>query len=208
MNTDKITKKQLMDKYKDEKVFIVPQSVVSNIPDKFTKMNHKNDIWGKYDNLGKFIYRYDAEQNPEFQQIIPYLIISNNDESKYFVGKRLCGDHRLADKLSLGFGGHIDECDGTTEVVLKGLTREIEEELDIDPNTRALYIGTIRDITSSTNDHFGLAFAVKATEGEVFIRETEKLSGIWMTKQEMFDSYHCFEGWSKFILDYLFSESN
>lgn len=171
-------------------------------------MNHDNSIWSKYDNLGQFIYRYDAEQNPEFQQIIPYIVISNEDESKYFVSKRLDGDHRIKDKLSLGFGGHIDQCDGTTNVVLKGLTREIEEELDIDPTTRALYIGTIRDMTSNTNDHLGLAFAVKAVEGEVFIREVDKLHGTWMTKKEMFDLYQSFEGWSKFILDYLFSEAN
>lgn len=204
MYIDKVIKQQLVEKYKDEKVFIVPANIIENIPDKFTKSKHDPKVWSKYDNVGKYIYRHDAEMNPAFQQIIPYLLVCNEDESKFFVSKRLAGDHRLNDKLSLGFGGHINECDGTNDVVLHALSRELNEELDIDPLTKAQYIGTMRDMASKTNDHLGLIFIVKAKEGDVFIRETNKLSGEWMTKQEMFDEYHKFEGWSKYILDYLY----
>lgn len=204
MYKDKVQQQQLVEKYKDEKVFVVPANVVENIPDKFTKCKHDSRIWSKYDNLGRYIYRYDAEMNPVFQQIIPYLLICNEDESKYFVSRRLDGDHRLNDKLSLGFGGHINECDGNSDVVLHALVREMDEELDIDPLTRAQYIGTMRDITSKTNDHFGLVFILKATEGDVFIKEVDKLSGEWMDKDTMFNKYQQFEGWSKYILDHLF----
>lgn len=208
MNKDAILTKQLKDKYGDEKVFVVPMNIVENIPDKFTKQKHSNDIWSKYDNLGKFIMRYDAEYNPVFQQIIPYFLICNEDESKFFVAERLQGDNRLKGKLSLGFGGHINECDGPIEVVLHALVREMEEELNINPTSKAIYLGTMRDITSSTNDHLGLIFAVKAKEGQVFIRETDNLEGKWMTQEEMFNGYGRFEGWSKYIIDYLYQEYN
>jgi predicted NUDIX family phosphoesterase len=81
------------------------------------------------------------------------------------------------------------------------------EELDIEPLTRATYMGTIRDITSSTNDHFGLVFNVKAQEGLVTIKETDKLVGEWMTYQELFDNYSKFENWSKYIIDHFYETS-
>ena len=204
MIRDNVLIKKLKEKYKEEKIFIVPINVIENIPDKFTRSKHDTSIWSKYDNLGKYIYRYDAEYNPVFQQIIPYFLVCNEDESKYYIAKRIKGDHRLVGKLSLGFGGHIDECDGTHEVVLKALSREMNEELDIDPLSRAHFIGTMRDISSETNDHLGLIFIVKAEEGDVSIKETDNLEGKWMTKEEMFEDYSLFEGWSKYIIDYFY----
>lgn len=203
---DSILQKELKDKYKEEKVFVIPATIIENVADKFTKSKHSSNVWSKYDNLGRYIYRYDAEYNPVFQQIIPYLLIVNEDESKYFVSKRISGEKRLINNLSLGFGGHIDECDGTHEVVLKALSREMNEELDIDPITKAIYIGTMRDMTSKTNDHFGLIFIVKAKEGDVFIKETDKLEGSWMAREEMYDKYSLFEGWSKYLLDYIYDD--
>ena len=199
-----INRHLLKEKYKDEKVFIVPIQAVQHIEDKFTYSKHDNSIWYKYDNVGRYVFRYEAEGEPSMQQIIPYFIIFNEDNSKLFVAKRIDGDHRLVDKLSLGFGGHIDECDGYNQCVLKALTREMWEELDIDPLTRATYMGTIRDITSSTNDHFGLIFHVKAREGHVSIKETDKLTGEWMTLKELFDNYNKFENWSKYLIDYFY----
>lgn len=202
-----INRKLLKEKYKEEKVFIIPVQAVQHLNDKFTYSKHDNSIWYKYDNVGKYVYRYEAEGEPSMQQIIPYLVVFNEDNSKVFVAKRIDGDHRLTGKMSLGFGGHIDECDGYNQCVLKALTREMWEELDIEPLTRATYMGTIRDISSSTNDHFGLVFNIKAREGEVFIKETEKLVGEWMSFEELYDNYSKFENWSKYILDYLY-ESN
>lgn len=199
-----INRHLLKEKYKDEKVFIVPIQAVQHIDDKFTYSKHDNAIWQKYDNLGRYVFRYEAEGEPSMQQIIPYFMVFNEDESKVFVAKRIDGDHRLVDKMSLGFGGHIDECDGYNQCVLKSLTREMWEELDIEPLTRATYMGTIRDITSSTNDHFGLVFYVKALEGSVSIKEVDKLVGEWMTFEELFNNYSKFENWSKYIIDYFY----
>ena len=199
-----IDRRLLKEKYKDEKVFIIPIQAIQHIEDKFTFSKHDNSIWYKYDNIGTYVYRYEAEGEPSMQQIIPYFIVFNEDESKVFVARRIDGDHRLVGKLSLGFGGHIDECDGYNQCVLKALTREMWEELDIEPLTRATYMGTIRDITSSSNDHFGLAFNVNAKENTVTIKESDKLVGEWMTFEQLYDNYSKFENWSKYIIDYFF----
>lgn len=198
------TKEQLKAKYPDEKVFVLPSNLVQNISDKFTKMKHDHVIWKKYDNLGLFVPRYEAEYNLAFQQIIPYFLVTNLDESKFYVAKRIQGDTRLIDKLSLGFGGHINEYDGTSEVVFKALVREMNEELNIQPHSQFQYIGNIRDLTSETSEHLGLVFVVKALEENVSIRETDNLEGVWMTKSEMYESYGKFENWAKYLLDYLY----
>lgn len=197
-----MNRKALKEKYGDEKVFVLPVNKVENIPDKFNYSKHDDKIWKKYDNQGLYINRWEAEGDSSFQQIIPYFFVMNENETKVFVAKRIDGDSRLVDKLSLGFGGHIDSCDGYNQVVLKALTREMWEELNIDPITKAVYMGTMRDMTSSTNDHLGLIFGVKAEEGKVSIKETEKLVGEWMTFQQLYDNYSKFENWSKYLIDF------
>ena len=195
--------KRLKEKYKDEKVFVVLSSTINNIPDKFNKETD-NKIWTKYDTLGKFIYRYDAEYDSTYQQIIPYALITNKTKDKYYVSKRIKGDTRLIDNLSLGFGGHINPCDGSYEIVLKALGRELNEELILEPTSKAKYLGTVRDLTSKTKEHLGLVFVIETKEDNVSIKEKDNLEGIWMTKQEMYDNYSKFEGWSKYILSYLY----
>lgn len=197
-----MNRQALKEKYGDEKIFVLPVSKVEGIPDKFTHCKHDDKIWKKYDNQGIYINRWEAEGDSSFQQIIPYFFVTNEDASKVFIAKRIDGDHRLVNKLSLGFGGHIDSCDGFEQVVLKALTREMWEELDIEPLSKATYMGTMRDMTSSTNDHLGLVFGIQAKEGQVFIRETEKLVGEWMTMQQLYDNYAKFENWSKYIIDF------
>lgn len=205
----KKTIEELKQKYKKEKVFVLPIDLVTNIPDKFTLVKKDNSIFSKYDNLGTFIYRYDAEYNNAFQQIIPYFFITNKDESKYFVAKRIQGDSRLIDKLSLGFGGHINDCDGNNNIVYHALNREMHEELNIPNNLTFKYLGTMRDITSETSEHFGLIFSVKVDDEKlVSIKETENLEGVWMTPEELFKDFNKFENWSKYILDYILKDVN
>jgi hypothetical protein len=66
------TKEQLKEKYKDEKVFVLPSNLVQNVHDRFSKLKHDKAIWTKYDQLGIYIPRYEAEYNLAFHQIIPY----------------------------------------------------------------------------------------------------------------------------------------
>lgn len=196
-------KKILKEKYKDEKVFVISSNDMQNNKNKFTPKKD-SDIWNKYNNMGLYIYRYDAEYNKAFQQIIPYFLIINENEDKYYVSERLEGDTRLKGKLSLGFGGHINECDGHQNQILNALFREMHEELNIKPINNFKYLGTIRDLTSETSEHFGLVFYTKAIEGEVSIKEVDNLRGKWMTKTDLFENYPRFENWSKFIIDHIY----
>jgi len=193
---------KLKNKYKDEQVFIIPYANVADINDKFTRVTNEQDtIWTKYDSVGKYIFRYDAEGNNAVQQLIPYILIQNESTGEFFVTKRIKGEPRLVDQLSLGIGGHINPCDGAREALFKGLVRELLEEVYIEVTTRANFVGYMRDITSSTNDHFGCVFLIKAKE--VRVRETDKLEGLWMSIDQLEDNYFKFEGWARYIIDYI-----
>ena len=76
-----------------------------------------------------YIPRSEAETNPEFKQLIPYVIIACGDQIlSYRRGKR--GDEsRLHSKLSIGIGGHINDQDEDYEA---GVRREMREEVGID----------------------------------------------------------------------------
>jgi predicted NUDIX family phosphoesterase len=203
MYVDRALKKKLMDKYQDEKVYVVPFESVTQIKDKFTPSDNPIKALDSYDKLGRYILRYDAEYNPAFQQLIPYVLITDKSGEKFYVSKRIAGDKRLLKNYSLGFGGHINPCDGSLSVILTALHRELNEELDMNMIEDSIeFLGHVRDLTSTTPDHLGFVFTVKAKK--VKIKEKDKLKGLWMTKQELIDNYFYFEGWAKHIIDYFF----
>lgn len=195
----------LKNKYKDEEVFVILTDSISNIKDGFSKEKHDNSIFRRYREEGKFIKRYDAEEDCTFQQIIPYVLIANEDESKYFITQRIQGDSRLQNKLSIGLGGHINPCDflPTQDYILANICREIHEEAYVEYAKPIKYLGTIREISSSTNDHLGLLFKLQVKEETAKILEVDTLKGIWMTPKELYDNYSKFEGWAKIVINYI-----
>ena len=202
-----IDRLKLKAKYGDEKIFVIPAQLGNDIPDKFTKIKHSDSIFSAYDTKGIYQYRADVEYNNAWYQIIPYFYLTNVDKTKFYVGKRLSGDSRLVDKLSLGFGGHIDSSDGSINVVKNALYREMNEELNVTQDIDFKYQGTVKDIRSNTSEHLGLVFSAKVNTRNISIKETDSLSGQWMTLEQLVKNYTKFEGWSKFIIDYLY-ESN
>src|SRR5436305_7202150 len=84
-----------------------------------------------------FIPRPEAESNPDYKQIIPYvLIVFQNTMLHYVRGKR-AGEQRLIAKGSIGIGGHMNEADESLFAMDKqayraGVEREVNEEIKID----------------------------------------------------------------------------
>src|SRR5262249_59266206 len=74
--------------------------------------------------------RREVEEDPSYQQIIPYLVFRHGE--RYFLTKRLkaSSEKRLRHLYSLGVGGHInpeDVADG--DPVISGMRRGWEEEV-------------------------------------------------------------------------------
>lgn len=201
-----ITKLQLKEKYGDEQVFAVPFSITKNIKDKFNPAKDSIGSLSKWDGLGQFIARYDAEYNFALQQLIPYVVILNKTGTKFYVARRKSGEERLKNSYSIGFGGHINPCDGSAKVVEKAMYRELNEEVSLELISGSTeFIGHIRDLNSSTKDHLGFVFTVRAKN--VKIKEKDSLEGKWMSFEQLYQNYYDFEGWAKYIIDFYYSNS-
>ena len=150
----------------------------------------------------EFLSRPEAENDPSHKQIIPYVVIRKGDE--VFVTRRLNkgGEKRLHGLLSIGVGGHINpENDGdNSDVLERGMKREIEEEVDIENMVKLTPRGIINDDTNEVGTvHLGLFYTLEVT-GSVFVRETEKLEGFWVKQSELKELYDQMETWSQFVI--------
>lgn len=154
-------------------------------------------------NEHEFMPRPEAEERPDFKQIIPYVILLQGD--KVFVTRRLNkgGEARLHGKISIGVGGHINPADEEGNLLLRGLWREIHEEVALDKHGELVSRGFINDDTNSVgNVHLGACFTL-SVEGDVSVRETEKLEGLWMTVPELKSNYDNMETWTQIALEVL-----
>ena len=153
-------------------------------------------------NYHEFIDRPAAEEDPSYKQIIPYVVLTQ--KGRVFATRRLNkgGESRLHGKLSIGIGGHINPVDETDRrsVLMKGLERELEEEVYIQHRGELVPQGFINDDGNGVGAvHLGLCFSMEV-EGEVSVKETEKLSGAWMSLQELKEEYDNMETWSQIAL--------
>lgn len=153
-------------------------------------------------NHHEFMDRPAAEEDPSYKQIIPYVVLTQ--KGRVFSTRRLNkgGESRLHGKLSIGIGGHINPVDETDRrsVLMKGLERELDEEVYIQRRGQLIPRGFINDDGNGVGAvHLGLCFSMEV-EGEVSVKETEKLSGAWLSLQELKSEYDNMETWSQIAL--------
>lgn len=125
-----------------------------------------------------------CEENPALQQIIPYLVLINeNDEILMYSRGAGGAESKLVSKLSIGFGGHVDAAppDGTTlhSWIVSEARRELEEEADfVDDTAKIIFDGLIFDRSRATEDdgirtyvgqvHVGLLSLIRCCTSKVF----------------------------------------
>jgi len=152
-----------------------------------------------------FMPRAEVEDDPAYQQIIPYVVFRHCD--RYFLTRRLRAstEKRLRQLYSLGVGGHINPGDlENGDPVLDGLRREFEEEVLYTGSIDVRLLGLINDDSSPVSRvHLALAFLVEGSSPEISIRETNKLAGELLTLEEMRMYYLEMESWSQIVYDEL-----
>ena len=153
--------------------------------------------------------RAEVENDPTFQQIIPYVVFRHAD--RYFLTHRLraSSEKRLRKQYSLGVGGHINPGDlSAGDPIQDGLKREWEEEVIYDGSFEARLIGLLNDESSPVSKvHLGVVFLVDGTSPNIAIRETDKLAGELLTLDEMRIFYLGMESWSQMVYDRLAREA-
>jgi predicted NUDIX family phosphoesterase len=156
-----------------------------------------------------FMPRPDVEEDPTYQQIIPYVVFHHGD--RYFLTHRLraSAERRLRRQYSLGVGGHINPGDlgGTGDPILDGMRREWEEEVIYQGRFHAEMIGLLNDESAPVSKvHLGVVFLIEGDTPNIAIRETTKLAGELLTLAEMRIYYLGMESWSQIVYDRLVGE--
>ena len=152
--------------------------------------------------------RSEVENDPSFQQIIPYVVFRQGE--RYFLTHRLraSSEKRLRKQYSLGVGGHINPGDlEGGDPILDGLKREWSEEVIYEGRFEARMVGLLNEDSSPVSKvHLGVVFLVDGDTPDIRIRETEKLAGELMTLEEMRVYYLAMESWSQIVYDRLVSQ--
>ena len=152
-----------------------------------------------------FRRRAEVEDDPSYQQIIPYIVFRH--DGHYFLTHRLraSSEKRLRKQYSLGIGGHINPGDLMGgDPVLDGLKREWQEEVAYEGRFEARLIGLLNEDSSPVSKvHLGVVFLLDGDSPNIAIRETNKLAGELLTLDEMRIYYLGMESWSQIVYDRL-----
>jgi predicted NUDIX family phosphoesterase len=111
------------------------------------------------------------------------------------------GDARLHDRYSLGIGGHLNPEDGG---VLEGLRREFHEEMVAPWEPEPRLLGLLKDDDVLVGQvHLGVVFEADAAGRDLGVRETDKLSGRFVSAAACAPHYERMETWSQILYDHV-----
>lgn len=151
----------------------------------------------------EFLPRPQMEEDPRYKQIIPYVALRRGEDIYVLRRLKKGGEARLHGLLSIGVGGHINPVDEATgaDVLLQGMRRELDEEVNIEHEIAIRPLGVINDDTNAVGSvHLCFLFELEV-EGEVTVRETEKLAGEWVSKTELQKLKEQMETWSQIAME-------
>lgn len=187
-----------------EKVLVVPRDVL--FPDGAYAGLREEDIERVLELITKnaqFLPRAEVENNPSFKQIIPYLVFLH--QGKVFLMQRN-EDHteaRLANRYSLGIGGHIQRHEFIGKDIFAWAQREFGEEVDYEGNFKIKLLGLLNDESDGVGQvHTGLVLLLEGDRPEIQVKDEHK-SGKLVSLEECRQYYPQMENWSQIILPVL-----
>ena len=151
-----------------------------------------------------FLGRDVVEIDPSYKQIISYCVIVSGEDVFMTRRTKKQTEARLHDRLSVGIGGHVASIDEGPDLVLRGLRRELEEEVAIAGDYTMRYLGVINDNSTEVGKvHTGICYLVRVGAGDCEVREKEKMVGQWVPFEQLDRYYADFEEWSKIVVNTL-----
>jgi len=162
---------------------------------------------------GFFVEREVAEREPRWKQVIPYTAVTSGGRVLLLTRTKKGGEARLANKKTIGVGGHLNPCDlvdgARDRICERGTLRELDEELFVPGLSAApTPVGIINDDSNDVGAvHVGLVQFIDLPE-EVRVREEDILEGHYVSREELaalrtgganFEPAN-FETWSDFLV--------
>ena len=158
-----------------------------------------------------FIRRSEAEKDPSYKQLIPYVIICHNGKYLSYVRGKRAGETRLVAKRSIGIGGHINPIDAMSmfntnfyETYLDAVEREIAEEVTVQANHTNHIVALLNDESNEVGSvHLGIVHYWLLDAPKVERREQMITQMSFMTAAELQEVKDTMETWSALCLNNL-----
>jgi predicted NUDIX family phosphoesterase len=156
-----------------------------------------------------FLSRAQAETNPDFKQIIPYVVITDGKCILHYIRGKKSGEQRLIAKGSIGIGGHINDEDHSLFAFAFGIQafqdavkREVCEELNVQGTFNVRPVGLINDDSTEVGRvHFGVVHVLFCTPEEVKKKEQIITQVEFLSIEELKAKREQMETWSQLCLD-------
>jgi predicted NUDIX family phosphoesterase len=147
--------------------------------------------------------RGPAEGDITYKQIIPYVIFKHQDN--YFLMQRSnkSSEKRLADKYTLGIGGHLQADDVKTNDLIEWGKREFNEEIQYESNLSYEVLGILNDDSNDVGKvHIGIVICATGDSDEISIR-SELAMGTLVNLETCIAHFNKLETWSQYVVTFL-----
>ena len=158
----------------------------------------------------RFMPRSQAEHDPSFKQIIPYVIMTHQGRYLSYVRGKRAGETRLLAKRSIGIGGHINPIDADDSPLfaylydnyLTAVHREVVEEVAVETTYSDHIVALLNDDSNEVGSvHLGIVHCWNLSEPKVAKREQMITQMAFMTTDELRQNRDSLETWSQKCLD-------
>jgi predicted NUDIX family phosphoesterase len=157
----------------------------------------------------RYMPRPAAEKDPNFKQIIPYVIMTHEEKVLSYVRGKRAGEGRLQGLGSIGIGGHINPeddmplfCNDFRESYLSAVKREVEEEVCVDTNFTDRIVALLNDDSNEVGQvHLGIVHCWFLDAPKVTKREQMITQMSFMSATELQDMRDSLETWSSLCVD-------
>lgn len=188
----------------DEYILVVKRDVLlTNTSWQGLNTTTTEDLVALINTHKEFLPRSLMEVDPQYKQIIPYLVFTHNN--RYFLMQRRAEttEQRLKNKYSIGIGGHINQEDMNTDSIIDWAKREFSEEVNYSGNYTVQVIGALNDDSNAVGEvHLGLVLLLHGDSDTIQVK-SELKSGELLTLEECGAYYDSMESWTQIIVNYL-----
>jgi len=156
--------------------------------------------------VARFKVRWEAEEDRDFKQIIPYVVFRSGDAVFCYTRGSAQGEARLHHRRSLGVGGHVEEADADGRATLAAyelaLRRELDEEVAVDSPGRLTRVGLINDDQTAVGAvHLGVVHLYELDRPAVAPREEGLAEAGFVPVADLAALRDRFESWSQICID-------
>ena len=161
--------------------------------------------------VAHFMPRSQAEQNPDYKQLIPYVIMTYNGKYLSYIRGTRAGEKRLVGNRSIGIGGHINPVDDMPlfdsdfyETYLAAVEREVDEEVSVETSHTDSIVALLNDESNEVGRvHLGIVHYWVLDAPKVSKKEQMITKMAFMTPAELQEVEDTLETWSGLCLSQL-----